>query len=236
MVTPEISIAAEKIFRVFGISITNTFFLSLLLGIIIFIPLFLVFRRTKIVPGPAQNFFEWILETIFGYIDGITGDRKKTLEIFPVASSLFILIFLANILEISPGLGISHFIRSPSSDLNFTFALAISSMVFIEVLTIKNLGFLKYLKKYFNIKNPILLFVGFFEAMGILTRTLSLAVRLFGNLFAGEVLLMISSFLFAYIFPLPFLGLEIFVGFVQALIFSSLIVIFYVANIQGPEE
>jgi len=232
----EVSVAPEKIFNFLGFPVTNTFFWTLVLGAGIFIFFFFSFRKSKVVPGPLQNFFEWVLEGLFNYIDGITGDRKKTLEIFPLASFLFIFIFCANLLEVSPGLGVFHIIRSPSSDLNFTLALAIVSIIFVEVLTVKNLRFPKYLKRYFNFKNPILLFVGLFELMGILTRMLSLAVRLFGNLFAGEVLLMIAVFLCAYILPLPFLGLEIFVGFVQALIFSSLIVIFYVASTEQTEE
>lgn len=233
---PEISVATEKIFSFLGLPITNTFFWALVLGVAIFALFIFAFRKRDIVPGPLQNFLEWLLETLFNYIDGITGERKKTLKIFPLASFLFIFIFCANLLEVSPGLGIFHLVRSPSSDLNFTLALAIVSIIFVEVLTVKNLGTPKYLKKYFNFKNPILLFVGLFELMGILTRMLSLAVRLFGNLFAGEVLLMIVAFLCAYILPLPFLGLEIFVGFVQALIFSSLIVIFYVAATGETEE
>ncbi len=232
----EFSVATEKIFSFFGFPITNTFFWALVLSIGIFVFFFFAFKKRKIVPGPLQNFLEWILEGLFNYIDGITGERKKTLEIFPLASSLFIFIFCANLLEISPGLGVFHFIRSPSSDLNFTLALAIVSMIFVEALTLKNLRLPRYLKKYFNFRNPILLFVGLFELMGILTRILSLAVRLFGNLFAGEVLLIIAAFLCAYILPLPFLGLEIFVGFVQALIFSSLTVIFYVAATEQTEE
>jgi len=135
-----------------------------------------------------------------------------------------------------PGLGVFHFLRSPSSDLNFTLALAIFSMVSVHILSAKDLGFRNYFKKYINLKNPILFFVGTLEGLGELTRTFSLAIRLFGNLLAGEVLLMIVSFMLAYLLPLPFLGLEIFVGFIQALIFSSLIIIFYVVTSQKSEE
>jgi len=90
----------------------------------------------------------------------------------------------------------------------------------------RRLGFFTYIKKYVS-KNPIFMFVGVLEGIAELSRIFSLAVRLFGNLFAGEILLIVTSFLFAYIMPLPFLFLEIIVGFIQAFIFSSLIVIFY---------
>lgn len=100
-------------------------------------------------------------------------------------------------------------------------------MGFIHFLTIKKLGGIKYLKKFIVLNNPIMFFVGMLEAMGEFTKTLSLGIRLFGNLFAGEILLIVISSMISFIVPLPFLGLEIFVGFIQALIFSSLITVFY---------
>jgi F-type H+-transporting ATPase subunit a len=111
--------------------------------------------------------------------------------------------------------------------LNFTLALAISSMAIVHILALRRLGIWGHLKKYINFKNPILCFVGALEAFSEVVKVISLAVRLFGNLFAGEVLLLATSFLFAFFLPVPFLMLEILVGFIQALIFSSLIIIFY---------
>ncbi len=164
----------------------------------------------------------------------MTGDRKKTEEIFPLAATLFIFILMNNLLEVIPGLGIFPFLRSPSSDIHFTLALAIFSMVFIHFTAIKKLGGIEYLKKYIKLESPIMFFVGALEAMGEITRTMSLGIRLFGNLFAGEILLTMVSFMIPYLVPLPFLGLEIFVGFIQALVFSSLITVFYVTT-TAPE-
>ncbi len=236
MEIPEISIPAEKIFELLGVPVTNTFFWALIIGVSIFSLFFLGLRKKKIIPGSFQNFAELILETLLNYIDSITRDRKKTIEIFPLASLLFIFIFSANLLEIVPGIGIFHFLRSPSSDLNFTLALASVSMAIVHIYAVKHLGILNHLKKFLNFKNPILFFVGILEGLSEITRVFSLAIRLFGNLLAGEVLLLITSFLFAYILPLPFLLLEMFVGFVQALIFSSLIIIFYVVSAQAQEH
>jgi F-type H+-transporting ATPase subunit a len=236
MEIPEISISGEKIFEFFDFPITNSFFMALAIGFFLFLLFFFSFKKKKIVPDSIQNFVEWILETLLNYIDGITGERKKTLEIFPLAASLFIFIFSDNLLEVSPGLSVFHFLRSPSSDLNFTLGLAITSMILIHLYALRSLGFFSYFKKYLNLKNPVLFFVGILEGIGEIIRALSLALRLFGNLLAGEILLIITSFLFVYFLPLPFLFLEIFVGFIQALIFSSLIVIFYVVTSQKSEE
>jgi F-type H+-transporting ATPase subunit a len=224
---PEISIAGEKVFEVFGISFTNTFILSLVISISVFIFAFLSLRSKKMLPKKLQNFWEFLLESLYNFFNSVVGNAEKTKEIFPLACTIFILILSCNLIELIPGVGIFHFLRSPSSDLNFTFAIASFSMVYINVIAFKKLGFVSFSKRFIH-KNPFLLFAGLLEASGELTRTISLAFRLFGNLFAGEVLLTVTSFLFAYLLPLPFLGLEILVGFIQAFIFSSLIVIFYI--------
>jgi len=223
-----IALTGEPFFSLFGIDFTNTFILAIFCSLLFAVLFLLGFRKKEIVPGKVQNFFEFILESLLGLFDGMTGDRKKTEEIFPLSATLFILILLSNLLEILPGMGIFPFLRSPSSDFHFTFALAIFSMVFIHIVTIQKLGGIKYLKKFIILENPIMFFVGMLEALSEITKTMSLGIRLFGNLFAGEILLMIVTFMVPYIVPLPFLGLEIFVGLIQALVFSSLITVFYV--------
>ncbi len=217
----------EKLFSFLGIDFTNTFILAILCALLLVVFFLIGFKKKEIIPGKTQNFFEFILESLFGLFDSMSGDRKKTEEIFPLVATLFIFILISNLLEILPGVGVFPFLRSPSSDLHFTLAIAIFSMGFIHFLTIKKLGGIKYLKKFIVLNNPILFFVGILEAMGEFTKTLSLGIRLFGNLFAGEILLIVISSMISFIVPLPFLGLEIFVGFIQALIFSSLITVFY---------
>ncbi|HOF44664.1 MAG TPA: F0F1 ATP synthase subunit A [Candidatus Pacearchaeota archaeon] len=217
----------EKLFSFLGIDFTNTFILAILCALLLIVFFLIGFKKKEIIPGKTQNFFEFILESLFGLFDSMSGDRKKTEEIFPLVATLFIFILISNLLEILPGVGVFPFLRSPSSDLHFTLAIAIFSMGFIHFLTIKKLGGIKYLKKFIVLNNPILFFVGILEAMGEFTKTLSLGIRLFGNLFAGEILLIVITSMISFIVPLPFLGLEIFVGFIQALIFSSLITVFY---------
>ncbi len=232
MITPHIVISGEKFFEIFGFSITNTFFLTLILSIGIFLFTFLSFRKEQIIPSRFQNFWEWILEMLHNFIDSITGSREKTREIFPISVTLFILILFSNLIELIPGIGIFPFLRSPSADLNFTLALSLSSVSYINFMAFKKLGLFSYLKKFLNFKNPIFFFGSILEGISELTRIFSLAMRLFGNLFAGEVLLIVTSFLFSYFLPLPFLFMEILVGFIQAFIFFALVVIFYTISIQ----
>jgi F-type H+-transporting ATPase subunit a len=234
METP--TLFGHPIFNFFGLEITNTFLLSVVCAVIVLVLFYFGLKKREIVPGKVQNFFEWILEAIFDLFDGMTGDRKKTEEIFPLSATLFIFIVACNLIEIIPGVGVFSILRSPSSDLHFTLALAVFSMVYIHVAAIKQLGGMDYIKKYINLKSPVLLFVGVLEGIGEFTKTLSLGMRLFGNLFAGEILLMIVGSLVPLIAPLPFLGLELFVAFIQALVFSSLITVLYVFTTAAAEH
>jgi F-type H+-transporting ATPase subunit a len=234
METP--TLFGHTILNFLGLNITNTFLLSVICAIVLIVLFYFGFKKTEIVPGKVQNFFEWILESLFNLFDGMTGDRKKTEEIFPLSATLFIFIFCCNLIEIIPGLGVFSILRSPSSDLHFTLAIAVFSMVYIHVAAIKQLGGMAYIKKYINLKSPILFFVGALEGIGEFTKTLSLGMRLFGNLFAGEILLIIVGSLVPLIVPLPFLGLELFVALIQALVFSSLITVLYVFTTAATEH
>ena len=121
-----------------------------------------------------------------------------------------------------------------NSDLNMTLALALVSAVLTHAFAIYYLGFLEYLKKFISL-NPIFLFVGMMELVGELTKIVSLSFRLFGNIFAGEVVLTTISSIFAFVAPLPFYFLEIIVGFVQAAVFMMLTMVFMVLLSQKHE-
>ncbi len=118
------------------------------------------------------------------------------------------------------------FLRAPSADLNVTLAWALVAVFTIELFGFQALG-LSYLTKFFNFKEGAMgAFVGILELISEFVRIIAFAFRLFGNIFAGEVVLGVMAFLFAYLLPLPFYGLEIFVAFMQAFIFSVLTLVF----------
>ena len=232
---PEITISGEEIFEIYGFPVTNTFLFGLIVSLIISFLFVISFMKAKIIPGKIQNFSELIFESLFNFFNSITGSREITKEIFPLSATLFILILFCNLLEMLPGVGVFRFLRSPSSDLNFTIPLAFISVFYLNFLAFKKLG-ISYSSKFLNFKSPIFFFIGILEGVSEISRILSLAIRLFGNLFAGEVLLIVISCLFAYILPLPFLALELLVAFIQAFIFSSLITIFYATAVQHVHE
>lgn len=126
--------------------------------------------------------------------------------------------------------------RAGTADLNTTLALAAISVLVTQIFGFKYLKF-GYLKKYFNFSSPIMFFVGILELVLEFAKVMSFAFRLFGNVFAGEVLLAVILFLVPVIAPMPFYGLEIFVGFIQALVFSMLSLVFFnMATISHDEH
>jgi F-type H+-transporting ATPase subunit a len=184
------------------------------------------------IPGNVQSVAELIVDGIYTLFETVL--REKVLTFFPLLASLFIFIVSMNWVSLLPGVGTiglhtlveghEKFIplfRPGTADLNMTLALAIIAVLIIQYYGLRTLG-TAYLKRFINFKNPIYFFVGLLEFMGEFTRVISFAFRLFGNVFAGEVLLTVIAFLMPVLIPLPFLGLELFVGFIQALVFSML--------------
>jgi F-type H+-transporting ATPase subunit a len=234
-----IQIGAEKVFSIFGLPITNTLLMSWLVVIFLILIARLTYRKLSKVPGTRQNIIEFIIESLLGMMEGVLGSREKAEKYFPLIATIFIMVLVSNWFGIIPGLGtvglyeghgtervLVPFTRSAASDLNFTLAIAIVSVIMVNVAGARALGFGKQIGKYFNFKSPIDFFLGILEFFGELARVISFSFRLFGNVFAGEVLLIIVGFLAPYFVPVPFLMLEIFVGFIQALVFSMLSLVF----------
>lgn len=250
-----ISLAAEPIFHVGSFPVTNTLMVSVAITALLAVLCLLVRRSMAEVPAKLQNAAETVIELLMGMIDGVTHDRAKTEKFFPVVASIFIAVIASNWVELMPGLGsigiweVHHgerilipFIRSSSADLNFTAAIAIFSVICVQVFGVAALGVRHYAGKFFVApwKKPYVVgsFVGILEFVSEFSKIISFTFRLFGNIFAGEVLLLVVGTLVPFIVPLPFLLLEIFVGFVQALVFSMLTLVFLTGatTAHGGEE
>lgn len=192
------------------------------------------------VPGMFQNALEMVTETFYDLTQTIAG--KNTQKIFPWFMSFFLFILLANWSGLIPGMSVIGFFRgegserhlvplfrNATSDLNTTVGLALLSLIVTHTLSLKTIGIKEYLGRFFSL-NPINLFVGILELIGEATKVISLSFRLFGNIFAGEVVLGTVASLIgtisAFLIPIPFILLEIIVGLVQALVFSMLTMVF----------
>lgn len=230
------SLVAETVFFMGKFPVTNTLLNTLLVDIVLISLTLLVYKRLAILPGKFQSIIEIGIENFYNLAESVAQDRAK--KIFPFFMSFFVFILFVNWSGLIPGVGSIGFfhqtdhkkelipvLRSATSDLNTTFALSLVSAFATHILSVNIIGIKDYLSRYFSL-NPVNLYVGILELISEITKIISLSFRLFGNIFAGETVLLTVSTIFAFFFPIPFLLLEIIVGFVQALVFSMLTMAF----------
>lgn len=229
--SPEISLAADKITNLAGLPVTNSLLLSSIVTFFLVIIAWVMRYQISLVPAGIYNGFEAVLEGFFSLTESVFGNIEDTKRHFPLIMALFVFILLNNWAGLIPGVGsitLGHvpMLRAGTADLNTTLALAIISVLATQYYGIKRLGLLGNASRFFNFSSPMMFFVGLLEFVAEFAKVLSFSFRLFGNIFAGEVLLIVMGFLAPYLAPLPFIGLEIFVGFVQALVFAMLTLVF----------
>jgi F-type H+-transporting ATPase subunit a len=227
-----VSFAAEPIIRLGFFNITNSLLDTFLVDAILIALLIVIHKKLSLIPGILQNLIEMAIEAFYEITESVAGENAS--RIFPYLMSFFLFILLANWSGLIPGISaiglkeghtIVPFLRPATSDLNTTLALALISLVATHVMSIRVTGIKDYLGRYISL-NPLNLYIGVLELVGEVVKVVSLSFRLFGNIFAGEVVLGTVSTIFAFVFPLPFLMLEVVVGLVQALVFAMLTMAF----------
>lgn len=250
-----IPIAAEPIFQIGQFTVTNAYINSSLVTLLIVIFAFSFSRGIKRIPGRLQTAVESLIDFLLGYFDQVTGSREKSKKFLPLVGTLFIFILLSNWLGLLPGTGsigkwellhgeleLVPILRSSNSDLNLTLAMALVSVVASHVIGMFTLGFFAHWDKFIqlgglwkavkslkpmNLATAVVQFgVGLLELISEAAKVLSLSLRLFGNIFAGEVLMTVISSLIAFFVPLPFMALELIVGVIQATVFSMLTLVY----------
>lgn len=227
------SFSAETIFQIGIFPVTNSVLDTVLVDIILIGLAFYIGNRLTLVPvSSLQNIAETVVETFYNLTESI--GQHVAAKIFPYFMTFFLFILFINWSALIPGVGSIGFfhehefvplLRGATSDLNTTLGLALVSAVATHSLSIRTIGIKDYLGRYFSL-NPVNLFVGILELISEITKIISLSFRLFGNVYAGEVVLITISSIFAFLFPLPFLMLELIIGIVQALVFSMLTMAF----------
>ena len=236
---PHISIKAEEILNLGGVSITNSHMLGLL-GIIILVWLLFSARAValgKKKPNFATRLITWTFEGLYGTVRQVIPDEKWAKKVAPVAITIFFFVIAQYWMGILPIVGPitvgegTPLFRPFVADLNMTFALAIVTIVAAQIYAFKYMGFKGNMGRYFinPLKDPIMAFVGILELVAEFSRLLGLSFRLFGNVLAGEVLLIMIAYLTQFISPLalqPFYLFELFIGGIQAYIFFMLTVVF----------
>lgn len=237
---------ATPLFSLWGFPVTNALLMTwvvmaLLIGFAV------IFRSTlKLVPGKLQAGVEAAFEFAEGYMAEVLESRELARKFFPLVATIFIFIAFCNELEFFPGIGESiglvragafaPLLRTPTTDLNLTLALAAISFFVIEITGIATLGFFRHMSRYVNFHGGVGFTVGLLEILSNLGRLITFSFRLFGNIFAGEVMVLVAGFFLPYVLPAPLEVFEMFIGLVQALVFAILTLFFIKLAIMDPAE
>jgi len=254
---------AVEIGRVFGFPITNSMLVSWIAALALIIFVQLATRKMEQVPNGVQNFLEWLVESLYGFLEGLLGPHlvKRTFWFF---ATVFIFILCANWIGLVPGtgaLGWGHvtphgfkidqpLFRGANADVNMTMAMALIFFACWIFWGLRELGPIGFLKEQFAPKGEstgllkivmtvVFFAVGCLEVVSILFRPVSLSFRLYGNTFAGENMLETMANLvpgLGWLLPVPFYFLELLVGLVQALVFMLLTAVFTLLICQTEAE
>jgi len=256
-------IAAEPIARLGSFTITNSLVTAwAAVGLFVLLAILVNRKLTSGAPGRFQSAVEALLEFMLGYVDQVTGDRAKSRKFLPLVGTLFLFILACNWMGSIPGFGSitrtvlleghlenAPILRPANADLNLTLAMALLTVVTSHLVGMLTVGFFAHWNKFIALgtivkgfkKGGIDIVVGLVEAVvGVIelisevAKVASLSLRLFGNIFAGEVLMTVMFSLVAYVVPLPFTFLELIVGVVQATVFSMLALVYLTILSEKP--
>ncbi len=236
------SLTGEPLFHVGPLSYTNAhltmaFVIAILAGLAWFVT-----RDLRDRPSPLQNLVEILVQGLDDFVVSIggTGSRKY----LPLFGSLFLFIVFSNWLSVLPFIGQVKFLHSPTADYHINFGMALVAWVAYQTEGFRHLK-LDYPKRWFNLSGfkdgpvigAIFILVGFIELFSELFRVLTLTLRLWGNVLGGEIMLIVMSGLFLVPgLALPFVGLEVFIGLVQGLVFALLVLMYFVLAIESHDE
>jgi F-type H+-transporting ATPase subunit a len=226
----------------FAPGISSTLLTMWIVGGLLLVVAFFLGRLRKDVPGVIQNFSEWAYESIRNF--GLSIGGPDAAPYIPVFAAFFLLILLSNWAGLVPPIGKVEFLRAPTSDVNVTIGLALTAFVMFEAEGFRKLGVRGYLGKFFpfyEFKNGIgagliAMFVGLIELMLEFVKPITLSMRLFGNIYAGEVAIGVITALTVVLLPVALLLLEGMLNLIQAVIFSVLTLVFIMSAIESHHQ
>ncbi|MCF7831609.1 MAG: F0F1 ATP synthase subunit A [Candidatus Pacebacteria bacterium] len=250
------SIQPDFIFSIGSFQISNTTLYLFAIALFLFVGLLIMRPKLSTLPGKGQLMLEMMYEGVLGLIMQITASEYHAKKVFHILGALFLFIGFANFSGLIPGLtsitydGISIF-RTPTADFNTTFALAFGSVIVLHIVSIGDWGFFGHLGKFFKFKEVfqgfkqgigagfmslIDFFLGLLDIVGELAKIVSLSLRLFGNMYAGEVLMVILIGSLAYAVPSLWFAMSMLSALVQAIVFGSLVTVFYMLAIKSDSS
>jgi F-type H+-transporting ATPase subunit a len=237
---PETAAAAAPMIY-FHPSISSTILTMWIVMALLLVVAFLATRRMRIVPGAVQNTVEWAYEFGQNFAVGMGGEKAR--RYYPIFAGFFLLILFSNWSGLVPPVGKVEFLRAPTSDVNITIGLALTSFVMFQAEGFHRLGVRGYLSKFFPLgefrkgigAGILAMYVGIIELFLEFVKPVTLSMRLFGNIYGGEVALAVITALTIAVVPVALVGLEALLNLIQALIFSVLTLMFILIAIEGHE-
>src|SRR4029078_1186253 len=227
---------------IFDVSITSTLVTMWIVALVVLVTFLLLTRGSQLLPHGRQNFAEWAYETAADFGESLGGVAAR--RSIPLFVGFFMFILISNWSGLIPPIGRVNFLRAPTSDVNVTIGLAVVAWLFFELEGLRKLAVRRYLGKFFPFgefrkglgAGVIALFVGLVELLLEFVKAVTLSMRLFGNIYGGEVALGVITALTIALIPLGLYALEVILNLIQALIFSPLVLIFTITAIEVHEE
>ena len=249
------AVQPETVFSIGNLPVTNAMLMS---GVVTLLLLFVslkIKRTTKLSPSKFQTVVEIIVDAFVGLLESITGNKKAAMQILPLIGALFIYIAFGNLIALIPGVGALSYdgvplFRTATNDFNLTFSIALAMVVYINYASLKQFGVFGHLGKFFKFKGVYLGFkkgigegvlsivdflIGLLDIVSEIAKVISLSLRLFGNMYAGDVLAVILLGALSVAVPAPWLAMNLLVGLLQALVFGSLTAAYYALAVEQAE-
>lgn len=227
------SLKSQELFNLFGLSITNSLLWSFVLSVVLIVGSLIFVKKLKKVPSKFQSIIEVLFEFSLNLTKSTMGSEKTGKMAFPLFFTFFIFILSANLFTYLPGQAAfslngdnTPVFRAIFSDYALTLAFTLITVISCQIITIVVNGFGSYLKNFLNFSNPLEFFLGLMNLIGELAKILSLSFRLFGNIFASEILATVVLALVPFVLPVPFALLGLIGAIIQAFVFALLSLIF----------
>lgn len=248
-------IQPEVVFHISGFAVTNAMIMGTLLTISFFFLCFYTSKKLRLKPTRFQLLLERLVLSFHSLTKNILGTEKAADQLLPLIGALFLFFGIGNIIVLIPGLGSITYngvplFRTPTNDFNMTFSIAVAMIILTHIASLKTFGIFGHLGKFFKFKELIAGFkkgfgagmlavvdflIGLLDIVSELAKVFSLSLRLFGNMFAGEILAAVLLGAFAIAVPTVWLGMNLFVGILQAMVFGALTAAYYGLSVQKEE-
>jgi len=260
---PDPQLPAETVFHLFGAPITNSIIAAWITIIFLVGFSYVVTRRMKLIPGRLQAAFEFLIGWLYDLCCSVAGEVNgrrffpvvATIFLFVAFNAWLALLPGFGSITAHTAEGEAHLLRPANTDINMPLALALTSFGFFWFFGFRAIG-IRFMENFFNFREflrgarqlftgklksglsglftgAMTAFTGLLELLSVCIRVISLTFRLFGNMTAGEILLLVAAFLIPWLFAIPFYGLELLIGFIQAIIFGGLTLIFLTLAVES---